>query len=96
MASENRGDDTTGRREFLAQLSTAAAAVSGLALGRTGRSAEPSGAPAATLPTIALGSHRITRLVAGWNPIGGYSYMGPNMNRQMLVPLSPRARLWSN
>ncbi len=77
----------TGRRKFLSQLS-AAAAASGLVFGKSGRSAEsePSAAP---LPTIQLGSHRVTRLIAGWNPIGGYSYMGPNMNRQMAEYFTP-------
>ena len=35
------------------------------------------------LPTITLGKHSITRLVAGWNPIGGYSYLGPHTDRHM-------------
>ncbi len=30
-----------------------------------------------------LGKHRISRLVVGSNPISGYSYMGPIMDRQM-------------
>jgi hypothetical protein len=35
------------------------------------------------LPTIQLGTYRITRLVAGWNPIGGHSYLGSHMDRHM-------------
>ena len=68
------------RREFLSRLSGAAAG-SALALGKTYR---VDAAPAATaLPTIRLGKHRISRLVAGSNPISGYSYMGPIMDRHM-------------
>jgi hypothetical protein len=43
--------------------------------------AEETAAP--PLPTIPLGPHRVTRLVAGWNPIGGYSYMGIHADAHM-------------
>jgi hypothetical protein len=88
MTGEKREARMTGRREFLSQLS-AAAAASGLVLGKTGRSHASQPAVAPLLPTIQLGSHRVTRFIAGWNPIGGYSYMGPNMNRQMLEYFTP-------
>ena len=78
-----RGD----RREFLSRVS-AVAAGSGLVLSSTSRAAEPK--PAATpLPTIKLGEHEISRMVAGWNPIGGYSYMGPNLNQHMKEYFTP-------
>lgn len=35
------------------------------------------------LPTMALGPHRISRLVAGSNPILGYSYLGRHMDQHM-------------
>ena len=35
------------------------------------------------LPTIVLGPYRVTRLIAGWNPIGGYSYLGHHMDQHM-------------
>ncbi len=35
------------------------------------------------LPTIQLGEHRVTRLVAGYNPIGGHSHTTLNMARHM-------------
>ena len=81
MAGKDQEARATGRREFLAQLS-AAAATSGLALGTASHADEPRPA-AALLPTIQLGEHRVTRLFAGWNPIGGYSYMGPTMDQHM-------------
>jgi len=79
---------TTGRREFLSQIS-AVAATSGLALGKTCRAADQQTTPAAALPTIQIGPHRVTRLVAGWNPIGGYSYMGPTMDQHMREYFTP-------
>jgi hypothetical protein len=45
--------------------------------------------PAPQLPTIKIGDHRISRLVAGWNPIGGYSYLGPHMNQHMKEYYTP-------
>ncbi|NMC21658.1 MAG: hypothetical protein GYA33_14705 [Thermogutta sp.] len=41
------------------------------------------------LPTIPLGPHRITRLVAGWNPIGGYSHASPILDRYMRDYFTP-------
>ena len=87
MAREQCESLLTDRRKFFSQLSLAAAA-SGLALQKTGRADESK--PAPPLPTIQLGQHRITRLVAGWNPIGGYSYLGPNPNRDMQEYYTPQ------
>jgi len=71
----------TGRRQFLAQVSTLAAA----GIGTAARGAEPArpAAAAQSLPTIALGRYQVTRLIAGWNPIGGHSYLGPHMDQHM-------------
>jgi hypothetical protein len=68
-----------GRREFLGHLSAAAAAAVGLGAAPASGPA-PSAAP---LPIIALGRHRISRLVAGWNPIGGHSHTTLDMARAM-------------
>ncbi len=74
------------RRDFLCAISTTAAA-SGLAFAQTARAAEEKAegqaAPADPLPTIELGEHRISRLVAGWNPIGGHSHTTWNMAQFM-------------
>lgn len=69
------------RRRFLAQLAGLTAAT---ALGptRLTEAAEAS-PPAEPLPWIQLGRHRISRLVAGSNPILGYSYLGPHTDRHM-------------
>ncbi len=70
------------RRTFLSQLGGLVAAAS---LAGAGKAAADDGTPAtaAELPTISLGKHTLTRLVAGWNPIGGYSYLGPHTDRHM-------------
>ncbi len=76
-----------GRREFISMLSAAAAmglinssGVKGVSL--TDQAGE-AGQTKTVLPTIALGPHRISRLICGSNPILGYSYMGPHTDRHM-------------
>jgi hypothetical protein len=77
-----------GRREFLTHCSAAAAA--GLLLGDAAGAAEQ---PTAPLPTIALGRHRVTRLIAGANPISGYSYLGKEMDQEMKSYFTPERTL---
>jgi len=82
----NQRPDVTGRRQFLSRLPLA---VTGSALVLSGTTRAGNLAPATDdpvgppLPTIPLGKHRVSRLIAGWNPIAGYSYMGPFMDRHM-------------
>ena len=76
MFMENR----IGRREFLSRLSGVAAG-STLALG--GASRIDAASNTSSLPKIRLGKHRVSRLIVGSNPISGYSYMGPLMDRHM-------------
>jgi hypothetical protein len=86
MISDRCEIDVTGRREFLTRLSVAVTG-SAFALQEASRAKEmpppPAGPPASLLPTIQLGEHHVTRLIAGSNPISGYSYMGPIMDRHM-------------
>jgi hypothetical protein len=70
------------RRSFLTQLAGLATAT---ALPRIIGAAEP----AAAMPTIQLGKHRISRLVAGSNPILGYSYSGAHADRHMKDYFTP-------
>jgi hypothetical protein len=87
MAGENN-DRLPVRRQFLTRIA-AGAAGSGLVLGKKARADNAITEPASPLPTIRIGDHLITRLVAGWNPIGGYSYLGPNLNRHMAEYFTP-------
>jgi hypothetical protein len=70
------------RRAFLSQLGGLAAAAGFAWTGRA-EADDPAPATSPVLPAISLGKHSITRLVAGWNPIGGYSYLGPHTDRHM-------------
>ena len=80
MGMDRDRTSVTPRRRFLSQLSLA---VTGSALGLGKLSWAKETPPAPPLPTIQLGDHHITRLIAGSNPISGYSYMGPIMDRHM-------------
>jgi hypothetical protein len=75
---------TTGRRRFLRQVSGTLAA-SGMVLPAVA-AAQGTTPPAAAglLPTISLGKNRVTRLITGWNPIGGYSHQTVNASMHML------------
>lgn len=73
-----------GRRGFFAQLA-GLAALGGGAVVEAGENP----APVATLPTIQLGTHRISRLIAGSNPILGYSYAGQHADNHMRQYFTP-------
>jgi len=92
MNSDRHEAQGIGRREFLSGLS-AVATGSALVLGNSPLGEEPSSAdttsPAPPLPTIRLGDHHITRLIAGSNPISGYSYMGPILDQHMKEYFTP-------
>jgi len=81
MAAQKSERGATRRRDFL--KASATAAVSGLAFSRSCRAVEAQAAATSQLPTIRLGEHHISRLVAGWNPIGGHSHTTLNMARFM-------------
>jgi len=70
------------RRQFISQLGCMTAA-SGVAAASASEAREQPATPAIPLPTIALGKHRVTRLVVGSNPLSGYSYLGPHVDRHM-------------
>ncbi|HZY87132.1 MAG TPA: hypothetical protein VFE78_20010 [Gemmataceae bacterium] len=62
---------SSGRRTFLKQ----AAAASGVAaLAGAAPAAEPAAKREPLLPTVKLGSHAVTRLIVGGNPVYGYSH----------------------
>jgi len=92
MDSEIHEAQIIGRREFLLGLSVAATGSS-FAIGSTPRAEHTPSAEATSaaplLPTIRLGEHSITRLIVGSNPISGYSYMGPILDRHMQEYFTP-------
>jgi hypothetical protein len=81
MASSDNVSFSAGRRRFLGQVSAGVAA--GVVLGKATAAGGAKAAKPSALPAIQLGKHRITRLVAGYNPIGGYSYLGHHMDQHM-------------
>ncbi len=62
---------STNRRSFLTKIAAGAMAAPSAA-------AEPS-----ALSTIKLGKHEVTRLIAGYNPIGGHSHSVPKLTALM-------------
>lgn len=69
-----QSDDTIRRRAFLQGVTGAGLAA---AVPAQAAQAEP-------LPLIRLGDKQVTRLIAGGNPIGGYSYGTPKLTQHML------------
>lgn len=53
------------------------------AMGVSGVAGAASAGPQGALPTIPLGKHEVTRLIAGYNPIGGYSHSVPKLSAIM-------------
>jgi hypothetical protein len=76
--------DGANRRGFLAQIAGLAAATA-----LQPKSAVEAAESSAPMPTIQLGKHRISRLVAGSNPILGYSYSGRHADQHMKEYFTP-------
>jgi hypothetical protein len=73
QSSQDVGGPNQSRRNFLGQVSTLAAGVA--ALEAAGNPSEANARSSSqTLPTVPLGSHRITRLILGGNPVYGHSH----------------------
>jgi len=84
------GKGNVSRRVFIKSTAAAGAAAAALPLlgsqkESTANATEPAAraAPARPLPSIQLGAHRVSRLVAGANPISGYSYQGAHATNCM-------------
>jgi hypothetical protein len=82
--SSSSGSD---RRQFLQQVCAGALAVAGgqgvwpaAYAGQEGRAAR---GDAPLLPTVRIGSHDLTRLIAGGNPVEGYSHSSAALSRHM-------------
>jgi hypothetical protein len=74
---------SSSRRDFLQQ--TLGAAVGVAALAQTA----PADASNNLLPTIQLGSHRVTRLIVGGNPIYGHSHFNKLLSQHLLAWHTP-------
>ncbi len=76
----------TERRDFLKGIGMAAAlAASAEAAAQTGpASLVPEARPGPMLPTVPFGKHRLTRLIAGANPIYGYSHFNQVFSAHMV------------
>ncbi|HTU19572.1 MAG TPA: hypothetical protein VMG10_16040 [Gemmataceae bacterium] len=67
--------ETPGRRNFVKQAAVAVSSVAALAPVADAADAAPQ------LPTIKLGSHSVTRLILGGNPIYGYSHFNKLLSK---------------
>lgn len=73
--------ESTSRRDFLQQ---AAGLATGLAaLPAAAHASEPAAAPSSLLPTIKLGTHEVTRLIIGGNPVYGYSHFNKHFDHHL-------------
>ncbi len=80
MSSENSRTEMH-RREFLKCASLGAAAVSASSAAKA--APPPTMRRDTSLPTVTLGDRQVTRLIAGYNPIGGYSHFNTYLSRHM-------------
>jgi len=71
------------RRDFLIGIG-AAVATAGVAAAAATPALVPTAASGALLPTAPFGKHRITRLIAGANPIYGYSHFNQVFSAHMV------------
>ena len=72
------------RRNFLKS-----AALAAVAAGSAGTTQAASFLRDDILPTISLGKFSLSRLIVGWNPIGGHSHFVPNLSKHMLEYYTP-------
>jgi hypothetical protein len=77
------------RRDFLHQAAGLAAGVAALGTSAQAEAAEPAASQGTLLPTVALGSHRVTRLIIGGNPVYGYSHFNKHFDRHMTAWHTP-------
>ncbi len=85
-----KGKASVSRRDFFKSTAAVGAAAAAVPMLRSqmessANAAQPTARAAAAkpLPSIQLGSHRVSRLVAGANPLNGYSYQGAHATNCM-------------
>lgn len=69
------------RREFIGQAGLCTAAVAAVAGAPAGGTVAAN--PVELLPTVQLGQYAVTRLITGYNPVGGYSHATSNLSAHM-------------
>jgi len=75
VATASHGEGQPSRREFLQGAASVAAGLMAAPLTK--------GAGSPLLPTVALGPHGVTRLIAGGNPLFGYSHFSWLLDKPM-------------
>jgi hypothetical protein len=78
---------TSSRRDFLHQTAGIASGI--VTLAASVQAAEQPPSSSSLLPTVPLGSHRITRLIIGGNPVYGYSHFNKHFDRHMAAWHTP-------
>jgi len=78
---EEHGQLRVNRRDFIGHAGLATAAVAAAA--GAAHAQDPATKPAELLPTIPFGKYAVTRLITGYNPIGGYSHATSNLSAHM-------------
>ena len=73
--------DRLNRREFMAQAGLCTAAVAAATGAANAQDAPPK--PVELLPTVQLGKYDVTRLITGYNPVGGFSHATSNLSTHM-------------
>jgi hypothetical protein len=83
----------SNRRDFLQQaagLASGVAALAPVACSTDARAEAGSGTQAENLlPTISLGSHQVSRLIIGGNPVYGYSHFNKHFDRHLTAWHTP-------
>src|SRR6266568_6940841 len=79
----------TTRRQFLQQAAVLAAGAAVLSEFSPNAPAATSAAGAPPLPTIKLGSHEVTRLILGGNPIYGYAHFNKILSQSQTAWHTP-------
>jgi hypothetical protein len=93
MVKETSQTRVADRRAFLKTVSGTVAASGTVIPAIAAAQGTSPGASAGLLPTIPLGKYQVTRLITGWNPIGGHSHQTLNASLHMLEYFTPERTL---
>lgn len=83
---ESTSANASSRRDF---LNHAAGLATGMALSTRVAAADKTQTSANLLPTVKLGSHDVTRLIIGGNPIYGYSHFNKMLSQHQIAWHTP-------